>query len=412
MACEPVQSGQRFVAQMIGHIDCQAQAIGAYGYGVLSDPSSSIAIAFTGMMTLFVALFGLRLMMGQMQSGRDLIGDALRIGIVLTLATSWPAWRTLGYNVVIDGPSQLAATIGGATDLPGGQNDLVGRLQAADDNIVILTIYGTGRNTGGTDRSDQIGDSFRGIALADQEGLANGRLFFLAGIFGPLAIVKLAAGLLLALAPLMAGLLLFMGTRDLFFGWLRALGALALGAFALYVVFGVQLTVLEPWLRDAIALREARVLTPSVPTELSVITLAFSIASFGMLAILGKIFFFGGFGLPRFLGNYSPAAFSERRTESTASAVPLDRQAASRAVLVADAVAQTLRREERNADRSEPSRVTDRNVRNEAGRANFATAAPAGGPASLGSSYRTPASESSRNYRRTSAAGERRDSKS
>ena len=313
---------------------------------------------------------------------------------------------------MINGPSQLAASISGAADLPGGQNNLVGRLQAADDNIVILTIYGTGRNTGGTDRSDQIGDSFRGIAIADQEGLANGRLFFLAGVIGPLAIVKLAAGLLLALAPLMAGLLLFMGTRDLFFGWLRALGALALGAFALYVVFGVQLTVLEPWLRDAIALREGRVLTPSVPTELSVITLAFAIASFGMLAILGKIFFFGGFGVPRLLGNFGPAAFSERRTESTASTVPLDRQAASRAVLVADAVAQTLRREERNADRSEPSRVTDRNVRNEAGRANFATAAPAGGPASLGSSYRTPASESSRNYRRTSAAGERRDSKS
>ena len=175
MACAPVQSGQRFVAQMIGHIDCQAQAIGAYGYGALSDPSSSIALAFTGMLTLFVALFGLRLMMGQMQSGRDLVGDMLRIGIVLTLATSWPAWRTLGYNVVVDGPSQLAATIGGAADLPGGQNDLVGRLQAADDNIVILTIYGTGRNTGGTDRSDQIGDSFRGIAIADQEGLANGR---------------------------------------------------------------------------------------------------------------------------------------------------------------------------------------------------------------------------------------------
>ena len=95
MACAPVQSGQRFVVQMIGHIDCQAQAIGAYGYGALSDPSSSIAIAFTGMMTLFVALFGLRLMLGQMQSGRDLVGDMLRIGIVLTLATSWPAWRVI-----------------------------------------------------------------------------------------------------------------------------------------------------------------------------------------------------------------------------------------------------------------------------------------------------------------------------
>jgi type IV secretion system protein VirB6 len=409
MACAPVQSGQRFVAQMIGHIDCQAQAIGSYGYGALADPSSSIAIALTGMLTLFVALFGLRLMMGQVQTGRDVVGDVLRIGIVLTLATSWPAWRTMGYDVVIDGPSQLAASISGATDLPGGRNDLVGRLQAADDNVVILTIYGTGRNTGGTDRSDQIGDSFRGIALADQEGLANGRLFFLAGIFGPLAIVKLAAGLLLALAPLMAGLLLFMGTRDLFFGWLRALGALALGAFALYVVFGVQLTVLEPWLRDAIALRDARVLTPSVPTELSVITLAFSIASFGILFILGKIFFFGGFGVPRIMGSALPASRSEHNTQPNSAAIPAERLAASRAVLVADAVAQSLRREERSTQRSEPGRVADRNLRIQAGQTSFATATQGTSPAPLGNSFRTPATM--RNQRRTSAAGERRDKK-
>lgn len=409
MACAPVQSGQRFVAQMIGHIDCQAQAIGSYGYGALADPSSTIALALTGMLTLFVALFGLRLMLGQVQTGRDVIGDVLRIGIVLTLATSWPAWRTLGYDVVIDGPSQLAASISEASDLPGGRSDLVGRLQSADDNIVILTIYGTGRNTGGTDRSDQIGDSFRGIALADQEGLANGRLFFLAGIFGPLAIVKLAAGLLLALAPLMAGLLLFMGTRDLFFGWLRALGALALGAFSLYVVFGVQLTVLEPWLRDAIALRDARVLTPSVPTELSVITLAFSIASFGILFILGKIFFFGGFGVPRIMGGINPVSRNEYNRQPDPTAMPAERLAASRAVLVADAVAQSLRREERSSERSEPSRVADRNLRGQAGQASFASATQGTSPAPLGNSFRTPATM--RNQRRTSAAGERRDKK-
>ncbi len=199
-------------------------------------------------------------MMAEPQNGRDLVGDALRIGIVLTLATSWPAWRTLGYDLVMEGPSELATTISGAADLPGGSETTWSHdFRSADDNIVILTIFGTGRNTGGEERSDQIGDSFRGIALADQEGLANGRMVFLTGVIGPLAIVKLGAGLMLALAPLMAGLLLFAGTRDLFFGWLRALGALALGAFALYVVFGVQLAVLDPWLRNAVALREAQV---------------------------------------------------------------------------------------------------------------------------------------------------------
>jgi type IV secretion system protein VirB6 len=408
MACEAVQTGQRFVAQMVAHVDCQAQAIGAYGFGALSDPASSVAVALTGMLTLFVALFGIRLMLAEPQNGRDLVGDMLRIAIVLTLATSWPAWRTLGYDLVMRGPSELAATIGGAANLPGGRNDMVARLQSADDNIVILTVYGTGRNTGGTDRSDRIGDSFRGIAIADQEGLANGRMLFLTGVIGPLAIVKLGAGLLLALAPLMAGLLLFVGTRDLFFGWLRALGALALGAFTLYVIFGVQLAVLEPWLREALALREAQILTPSAPTELNVITLAFTLVSFGMLFIIGRIFFFGGFGVPRLIARINPQPFMERLIESSARTLHTERQAPTRALLVADAVTQTMRREEKSSDRSDRSRVIDRSLRGDRARASADTASPINNSNALGNSFR--ASES-RNYRRTSAAGQKRDSK-
>lgn len=405
MACNAVQTGQRFVAEMIAHVDCQAQAIGAYGFGALSDPASSVAIALTGLLTLFVALFGFRLMMAEPQSGRDLVGDALRIGIVLTLATSWPAWRTLGYDLVMEGPSELAATITGAADLPGGSDDMVARLQSADDNIVILTIFGTGRNLGGEERSDQIGDTFRGIALADQEGLANGRMVFLTGVIGPLAIVKLGAGLMLALAPLMAGLLLFAGTRDLFFGWLRALGALALGAFALYVVFGVQLAVLDPWLRNAVVLREAQVLTPSAPTELSVITLAFALVSFGMLFIIARIFFFGGFGVPRLIARLNPGPLAERILQSGPQIVHSDRQAPTRALLVADGVTQLMRREESSSDRS---RTIDRTRRSDG--ANMATSAsgPISKATALGSSFRV---SDPRQFRRTSNAGTKRDNK-
>jgi type IV secretion system protein VirB6 len=190
MACPDVLTGQRFVAQSLAHIDCQAQAIGAYGYGALIDPNSTVALALTALFTVFVAIFGLRLMSGEQISGRDLVGDALRVAIVLTLATSWPAWRTLGYDLVMKGPAEIAGIVGSASDLPGSRGDMAARLQAADDGIVLLTVYGTGRNTGGTNRSDTIGDSFRGVAIADQEGLASGRTAFLTGLLGPTAIVR------------------------------------------------------------------------------------------------------------------------------------------------------------------------------------------------------------------------------
>lgn len=406
MACEAVLTGQRFVAQMLGHIDCQAQTIGAYGYGALSDPNSVVAIAGTALLTVFVAVFGLRLLMGEPMGGRDLIGDVLRLGIVLTLATSWPAWRTLGYDLVMRGPGEIASVLTTAADLPGGQDNLVARLQSADDGIVLLTVAGTGRNTGGTNRSDTIGDSFRGIALADQEGLANGRIAFLAGVIGPLGIVRLGAGLLLALAPLMAGLLLFGGTRDLFFGWLRALAMLAVGALALAVILGVEVSILGPYLRDALAQRDGQVLTPSAPTELFVMTLAFALISYGMLAMLARIFFFGGLGVPRLLASLRPALAAPGASHSGPALFAEQREPPSRAFLVADAVAQTLRREERQ---SNTSRVLQQSgqLRASAGAAGAANAGP-GAPSALGSSYRQ---SDARRYRRSSASGEKRDAK-
>lgn len=404
MACQAVHTGQRFVAETIAHIDCQAQAIGTYGYGALSDPASIVSIALTGLLVVFVAIFGLRLLMGEQIGSRDVISDVLRIGIVLTLATSWPAWRTIGYDVVMNGPQELASAIGGASSLPGTKGDMTSRLQAADDGIVVLTVYGTGRNTGGENRSDSIGDSFRGIALPDTEGMANGRIAFLAGILGPLAIIRLGAGLLLALAPLMAGLLLFTGARDLFFGWLRSLGALALGGLALTVIFSVQLAILEPWLRDAVALRDAQLLTPSAPTELNVITYSFLLVSLGLLLLIGKIAFFGGFSMPRFWQQWQQSPTVDRRTDALPGA-HVGGNAPSRAFVVAEAVAQNVRREERMAGVNrniEPQSLDRTGSRGEATNAG----APAYQP--LGSSFRE---SETRRYRRNSSSGTKRDGK-
>lgn len=403
MVCAPVTTGNRFLAEAMAHIDCQAQAIGAYGYGALSDPTSGVAIALTGLLTIFIAIFGYRLMLGEEMRARGLVGDMLRVGIVLTLATSWPAWRTLGYDVAMQAPGELASSIAGASQLPGSGNDMVSRLQATDDAIVILTVYGTGRTMGGTNRSETIGDRFEGIAVIDREGLADGRMAYLTGVLAPFALVRLGAGFLLALAPLMAGLLLFAGTRDLFFGWLRGLGALALGSAALTILHAVQLAILEPWLRDALALRSAQVLTPSAPTELSVITFVFMIVSFALLFVIAKIFFFGGFGIQ---GAWQQLqSVKDRGINSASTAAVLGGESATqhRALLISESVAQTLRREDRGAGFD---RMPSREVLHRADE-RLALAGPGGIRAdALGDHLRLP---EARRYRRHSEAGRKRD---
>jgi type IV secretion system protein VirB6 len=391
MSCAAIETGNRFLGAMLAHVDCQAQSIGAYGYGALSDPNSSVIVALTALLTIFVAWFGIRLLSGEQIGGRDLMIDVLRVGIVLTLATSWPAFRTLGYDLVMKGPGEIASSIGTATDL-----------QSADDGIVLLTIQGTGRSTGGTERSATIGDSFRGVTLTDQQGFANGRILFLAGVIGPLAIVKIGAGLLLAIAPLMAGLLLFAGTRDLFIGWLRGLGALAIGALALTLVHSVQLAVLEPWLRDALAQRQALYFIPSAPTELTVISLVFMLASFGILALIGRVFFFsGGTGLTRLIERLKSGSCAAAPEASSRPVFASGGDAPSRAFVIAEAVSQSLRREERSDDRS---RTIEQAAGGRAQAQANADARRVDEP--LGSSFR---GDAARRLQRRSGASERRD---
>jgi type IV secretion system protein VirB6 len=102
---------------------------------------------------------------------------------------------------------------------------------------------------------------------------------FLATTIGSLAALRIAGGLLLALAPLFAGLLLFDLTRGIFSGWLRGLALVALGSLGVTVLLSVQLAVTEPWLADALERRARGDATPTTPTEMLALTLAFAIAT-------------------------------------------------------------------------------------------------------------------------------------
>lgn len=347
MPCPAILTGNRFLASSLTHLDCQAQSIGAYGYGALADPASGVTLALTALVTLFIALFGIRLLLGAETGMADVVSATIRIGIVITLATSWPAWRIIGYDLVIRGPAEIAQSIGAASGLGAG-NSLVARLQNVDDGLVSMTTFGTGRLTGGVVGKSDRGDSTAGIAMADEAGFGWGRVFFLAGTIGPYALVRLGAGILLACAPLMAGLLLFGQTLGLFIGWLRGLAFAFLANLALSIIEGVELSVLVPWLNDVLAHRESNVLTPSAPTELIVLALAFLVLELGMLALLARIAFMPEARWARIAA--AGLSFQERTPASAPGAAQAQAAAlgepASRADVISGAVASAMRREE------------------------------------------------------------------
>lgn len=290
LLCPAPLTGQGFLGTVLAHLDCQAQTIGATGYQALAGPDSPVAILLTVFLTLAIAVFAIRMLMGQLPSVGDALGLALKIGIVLTLATSWAAYRTVIYDTVLKGPAEISANLGGAAGLPGGGGGLVARLQAVDDAVVAFGNVGAGRfeTSGNLDAS---GRPIARVLINDELALGLARTSFDAGIIGTMGLVRLLGGVALALAPLFAGLLLFERARGVFYGWLRTLAAVALGSVVIVIILEVELAIIEPWLVDVLSLRAAHAGTPQAPLELLALTFSFALILVAGLVAATKLCF-------------------------------------------------------------------------------------------------------------------------
>lgn len=346
--CPALSTGDAFLSALLRHIDCQGQTIGAAGYQALADPASPLALALTALLTIFVALFGLRMMLGEAPTLRDGVMAVAKIGVVLVIATSWPAYRTVAYDLIVEGPAQLSAILGGSADLPGAEGDLIGRLQAADVSISRLINRGTGRNDvtalsppGG----NAPGEPPERTPIADDPAFGTARVIFLASTVAAFVVVRLTAGILLALAPLFAGLMLFGMTRGLVAGWARALVFTLLASIAATLLLGVELALLEPWLAQLLSLREDRIVTAAAPVELLILCLGFALALAGSFAVILRVAFAVDFSF-----GWRPAAVSTPLLASepvlTPSYRPEADRPAPRARVVAEALLASQRREQ------------------------------------------------------------------
>lgn len=293
MSCPAIITGDQFLTRVLTHIDCQAQVIGSYGYQALGQPGSTASILVTGLLTLFIALFGIRLLFGPQPGARDVVFDVLKIGIVLTLAFSWPAFRTVVYDVTLKGPAEIASVIQTSSQ-PNGALATVDRLQQVDNNIVSLIEVGTGRTSGQFLDQSGPGSTFAGTALQDDAAFGYSRLLFLAGVIAPLAILRIAAAVLLALAPVVAGLFFFAQSRGIVAGWVKGLVFTIAGSIAISLGLAVQLAIVEPWLADALTVRQFGYATPSAPLELFATMFAFMLVHFALLWVLARIVFHRG----------------------------------------------------------------------------------------------------------------------
>lgn len=405
--CPGITDGA-YLQSVLTFVDCQAQTIGAAGYQAAAAPGSPLSLLLTALVTLFIAFYGYRLLFGDTPNVREGVLALVKIGVVLALATSWGAYRTLAYDVAMHGPAELAAGAGGPAGLPGTTGGLTERLQQVDNALVALNAVGTGPagvtmrpalDANGQPALVQQGNP-EPSSIIGPFALGTARTTFLTATIAAYGSVRLIAGLLLAIGPFFIAMLLFEGTRSLFEGWVRGMVAAILGAMAVTILLGVELALLEPWLTTLLERRQGGLPIGGATNELFVTMLAFGLALLGGLGMAARVAMAFRIGAVwRSLAERVGAASSLLdRTQPTP--LPERRQPPaeqhSRAAAVAEAVARIQRQE--------------------AALAGGGGAAPrtpqAGGLRDLPSSAPTPLGQSHRRTRsRVSASATRRDRK-
>lgn len=346
--CDAIPSPESFAPSVLYFLDCQAQLIGAEGYRGLAAPGSTASILLTGMITLLIAFLGYRMLLGHTPTIREGVLTFVKIGLVLVLATSWPAYQTLIYDIILRAPAELASTIGGATNLPGSGGGLVGRIDGVDQALKILAIEGVGPVALGPNGQPLMPSvpppPFLGF---DSFALGFARVIFLVSTVASFAVVRIGAALLLALAPLFAVFLLFDGTRGLFEGWLKALLGTALGSLAIAITLGVALAFFEPWLATLLARRAGDLDIMGAPAQLLAAATIFAIALSAVMWLTARVALSLRIPawMPALSSNWNDGRVPRAEPARANSIAHPPIESRSRAAAVADAIAINQRRE-------------------------------------------------------------------
>lgn len=341
--CTGVSAGEGFITSVVTQIDCQAELLGSGSWAALAAPGSVLSAALAGFLTIFVAFTGYNLLIGRGMTVRSGTLAAVKIGAILALATSWPAYRTLVYDVVTKGPSQLVSEIGAQTGLVGWDGTLTQQLDVADKELAQLAILSTINAASDMDAQTPP-PPFGGF---DAFALGGSRILFELTAVAGIGAVRIIVGLMLALGPFFVAFLMFDGTSSLFNGWVQVLAGAALATTGVSLALGLQLALLEPWLREVLARLASGEAIPTVPSELFVLIGFFALTTFAALLASARIA--SAFSLPaltRWATNHSDV----KQPAVTIHSPPSERGGTklftpNRAAAVAGALVASIRRE-------------------------------------------------------------------
>lgn len=360
IACTAPDPDLGVAIRLSSYLDCQSRALGENGFQALTG-GPVVSGLLAGTITIFIALIGYRMILGAMPGIRDGIGWAVRLGVVLALVTSWPAFQALVYRVATDGPEELSAILLPAIGVP--EAAIGERVQGVYDMIRLGTApeaapqapaaapqgAGAAATPAPAPSPATMASTTNGLAPLPQT--ASLLVISTLGLSGAL---RLAVGFLVAIAPIAILCLLFDASLGIFNGWVRALAGAALGVLATSVSSAIELVAVETELLHVQAAGSGAAAASSLDPQALVTTiLVFTVVA--LVAVFAAMRVGGAFrmtiAMPALAGG-GPSTGHAVGNETPASRAQATREAATsspgraRATIVADALASAAYRDQ------------------------------------------------------------------
>lgn len=255
-SCAALPTELGAVSALIEGVDCRTQSYVEAAYAQLFGPVGWLQPTLSAALTIYVALYGFQLLSGQTaMSASTVTKRMIGVGVVIALASNWPAYQTLVVGALSRGGSDLSsmllrATASGAP----GAGDLGSRLDA-----LFATLADLASNWGRLAPLQPTADGLGAPAAISPPqpapnvavGTAVNMLWLSAiilalGAAGVAIVSKVILAFLLALGPVFFLLALFPSARGFFEGWLRTATANALLPLMATLSAAGMLPIVEP----------------------------------------------------------------------------------------------------------------------------------------------------------------------
>jgi type IV secretion system protein VirB6 len=212
------EHGPMGIAESLRSIDCLSEQAVETAFSRLFGTNSALSQALTLILTIYIAMLAISLLTGRTQLRLGMLTPRmLQLGLVLTFATSWVAYQSVGWNLLTGAPDEIAGVIlgnqGSATQL------FAQRLDVLFDVIANSAHLAQSANATATVGTIPM---VANTSPKPADLLWLGSLMLLIGTVGVLIVARIALAAVMALGPVFIVLALFRSTRGLFEGWLKA----------------------------------------------------------------------------------------------------------------------------------------------------------------------------------------------